>query len=589
MNSLLLNINNIEKMQYTSEYVSKINKGEIVIGKKIEKALNRLNHYLEKYEFDQYEVNRKIAFIETETSQTKGSKEQLKLALPQKVWLEIAWGFYITEEVELINPSTMEFEKQSIRHRVIHEVPLVMARGNGKTTLGSAIALAGQLVDKEEGADIQLLAYNREQAGFLFNAVKTMITRQGTILAKLNVKNKLRSTKQGIYHEPSNSLISIKTSDYETLDGTNAHYNIFDEVHTYDDDFIKVVNDGSAKKRLNWMTWYLTTNGTKRDALFDKYYKKWSNILDGIIESDSIFPLIYEIDSKEDVSDLDSNPDKTKNFQKANPMLNIMPSLTIKSILHDITLSKGDLSAQNEILAKTFNYPSESFGTYFSNEEINGNKELFDEEIFKGTEDKYVNVVIGADLSEVNDLTSISLLRVIDDKFYFKTYSFLPRNSLSNFSKERKKYMLEMHKKGNLILHDNDYNDQKEIYAFIKKILNENYLRPVLLAPDRWHADTFIEEYKKYHNYKVDTINQTVKVLSGPMKLYKTKLALGKVIFNNDLARFAHSNVVVKVDANGNIYPNKSKANDKIDPFMAQLDAFVGYINNEDHISKYES
>ena len=70
-------------------------------------------------------------------------------------------------------------------------------------------------------------------------------------------------TKQGILYETTNSLMSIKTSDYESLDGTNAHYNIFDEVHTYDDDFIKVVNDGSSRKRKNWITWYISTNGTK--------------------------------------------------------------------------------------------------------------------------------------------------------------------------------------------------------------------------------------------------------------------------------------------------------------------------------------
>ncbi|MDS9197281.1 terminase large subunit, partial [Streptococcus pneumoniae] len=108
------------------------------------------------------------------------------------------------------------------------------------------------------------LAYSREQAGYLFNASRAMLSNEESLLHYMREADILRSTKQGILYETTNSLMSIKTSDYESLDGTNAHYNIFDEVHTYDDDFIKVVNDGSSRKRKNWITWYISTNGTKR-------------------------------------------------------------------------------------------------------------------------------------------------------------------------------------------------------------------------------------------------------------------------------------------------------------------------------------
>ncbi|MTW08485.1 terminase large subunit, partial [Streptococcus pneumoniae] len=142
-------------------------------------------------------------------------------------------------------------------------------------------------------------------AGYLFNASRAMLSNEESLLHYMREADILRSTKQGILYETTNSLMSIKTSDYESLDGTNAHYNIFDEVHTYDDDFIKVVNDGSSRKRKNWITWYISTNGTKRDKLFDKYYNIWVDILDEKIVNHSVMPWIYQLD---DVSEI-HNPD----------------------------------------------------------------------------------------------------------------------------------------------------------------------------------------------------------------------------------------------------------------------------------------
>ena len=52
-------------------------------------------------------------------------------------------------------------------------------------------------------------------------------------------------------------------------------------------------------------------------------------------------------------------------------------------------------------------------------------------------------------------------------------------------------------------------------------------------------------------------------------------LMLDKKIFHNknDLLSWAVGNVIVTRDANGNIRPDKSKATEKIDPFVATLNA----------------
>ena len=59
------------------------------------------------------------------------------------------------------------------------------------------------------------------------------------------------------------------------------------------------------------------------------------------------------------------------------------------------------------------------------------------------------------------------------------------------------------------------------------------------------------------------------------------------MIFNDPVAVFCHMNVVVKIDGNGNIFPNKEKAKEKIDVFASQLDAYVAYEKLKEELASY--
>lgn len=562
-------------MKYTKVYVDKINNNEIVVGRKIIQALNRVKTYLDKYEFIGSKAYSKINFIESETCQTKGSNANLKLALPQKVWLEIVWGFY------------KKSESGDKLVRVIHQVPIMMGRGNGKTTLISAVALVGLLIDDEYGADVQILATTRPQAELAFSASKAMLNKAGSLLNKLTLNKQLKRTKQGLMFEPTNSLMSVKTSKYETLDGTNAHYNVFDEVHAYKTDFIKVVNDGSTRKRSNWISWYVTTNGRTRDAVFDRYYKTWADVLSGKIDDDSIFPFLYEIDSLDDVSDIKKHPEKAVNFQKANPMIGHMDSLSVNSIMKDLLSAESDIIAQQEILAKTFNYPMLSYGTFFNNVQVMGNSELY-KDVFKGTEERYKNVILGVDLASVNDIASVALLTKEDDILYYKTFSFLPKESMYKMPYDKQQFLEQQVDNGNLIVHDSPENDIRLIFEHVADYMDSNYLRPVVLAPDPWSIDTFEVLYNDRYGYKTHYIRQGARTLSKPMQSYRSLIDAGKIAWDNTLVNWAHANVVADVDSNNGVKPNKRKSVDKIDPFAAQLDAYVGYYElKEDYLKEW--
>lgn len=565
-------------MRYFDRYVKLVEAKKVPVCYETKLAIKRVQRFKQQYTFKQKEADKRINFIENECSQTKGQSGKLKLALPQKVWLEVAWGFYYDAEVTKTNPETLEEYQTTEERRLINEVPIIVPRGTGKTTLGSAIGEVGQIIDDEYGADIQLLAYSREQAGYLFNASRAMLANEDSLLHLMREAEILRSTKQGILYETTNSLMSIKTSDYESLDGTNSHYNIFDEVHTYDEDFIKVVNDGSRKKRKNWITWYISTNGTKRERVFDKYYAQWVEILEGKRQNDHIMPWIYKLDSVEEVS-------KPETWMKAMPLLGITTEK--ETISAEIEDAKGDPSKQAELMAKTFNLPVNNYLSFFTNEECKGNAEEFEDERFVGNDERNARCVLGLDLSDVNDICSASFMIVDGDKRLFMNRKYMPRNRIEVLPKEQKEKYLAWEQQGHLIIHELDYNDQEYIFNDLREFMTERKIMPLVVGYDKWNAREIVRLFNDYYGDVCVIVEQTVKNLSSNLKVYKSKAQAGKIIFNDPVSTWNHMNVVVKIDGNGNIFPNKEKAKNKIDVFASQLDAYIAYEMKKDELQYY--
>lgn len=571
-------MSNQVKMKYFDEYCRLVDEGKIPLCEEMQLAVKRIKRFKKQYIFRQDKSDKAINFIESECSNTKGVKSRLQLALPQKVWIETAFGFFYEKKIKKINPSTMEEYYESEERRLIHEVPLIIARGSGKTTLASAIGSYGQIADGEYGADIQLLANTREQASYLFNSSREMTNFKQSLLYLMKKGGILSSTKQGMLYRPLNALMSIKTSNYDVLDGTNAHMNIFDEVAQYKEDFIQVVNDGSSRKRKNWMTWYITTNGVLRDAVFDRYYDEWIKILKDVIKDDTVMPFIYKLD---DVSEV-RNP---KCWQKAMPMLGI--TTDEESILRDIERAKNDPVKQQELMAKTFNLPTNSYLSYFTNEECEGNKEQFDIEMFTGSQSEMVKAILGLDLSDVNDICSCSMMLVSGDKRFFIARKYLPRKRIDNLPQAQKEQYLRWEEQGLIKIHELDYNDQSFIFEDLNAFMLSKNIYPVAVGYDKWNAREIKRKFDDYYGDICKEIPQTVKGLSQGLKIYKEKIQNGNIIFNDSLMSWCHANVQVKTDANGNIFPNKAKSKNKIDVFASNLDAFICYENNKTDLEYY--
>ncbi len=581
-------------MKHFEQYAKLIKDGYIPANEYIKLAIKRVERFQKEYEFRQGEADKRIAFIESECSNTKGERGPLKLALPQKVKLEVAWGFYHNVTVTKTDPDTMQKYTISESRRLIHEVPIQDSRGVGKTTLAAAIGNVGQIADGEYGADVQLLAITREQTGYLYNANTAMLNYEPSLLYALKQKELLHGTKKGLMYEPTNSLLTIKTSDYETLDGTNGHYNIFDEVHGYKEDFIDVVNTGSKRKRKNWMSWYLTSGGVVRDMVFDRYKAIWVNILKGVIDDDSVMPWLHQLDNISEVS----NP---RLWGKAVSMLGV--NVEEETIAADIEVAKNDPVKQAELLAKTFGIPIGNYQAYFTNEECDSRPDLFRPDLFQGvistvkkddgsTEEvleRSARVIIGIDLSDVNDICSISFMVPDGENRHFISKKYMPRSTLDKLPKEQFDKYLEWETSGHLHVHEMDYNKPKYIFEDLLEFIHENHMLPVAVGYDPWGIAEMKQLFEDHYGDICHPIPQTVKGLSNLLKVYKSKIGAEqcRILFDDPVATWCHMNVNVKIDGNKNIFPNKQKAKNKIDVFASMLDAFICYENEKENLAYY--
>jgi len=560
-------------------YLTAYEENKIVLCKTMIQAVDRVKRYLGQYEYRHTEVIKRIKFIESACALPTGERELFKLAVPQRFWLSVVYGFFQDIEVEKVDNETGETYTDIDTQRLVREVPLVVGRANGKTALMSALVYTHILLEgANEGAIC--LARVREQAALLYNASREMANREGTLLYNLKQLGVLKSTKQGLLNTNNGSLFSIKTSDARVLDGLGSGTSLafFDECHAYEENFIQVVRDGLFRKNKNPMIWIITTQGHIREAVLDQYLGKWRKVLSGEIEDDSIMPFIYEIDDIEEVRD-------ESKWQKSNPLLGI--TVRKEDIRKDLEASTGNIVLQKELLTKTFNFPTTAHSIYFSNEECRGNRDAFKPELFVGSDYRHAKVVCGIDLSETGDTCCVSFMARKGQNNYFYNLKFLPQKTVDELPASQKERYLQWQSNGDFHFITKPYNCQDEIFEIVQKFVKDNNMQIIKAGYDRWNARRFTQLIEDYHGDILYPVPMTVKQLSPALKIFKSKLQHGEIIFNDPVATWHMGNVAVKADGAGNVYPNKAKATGKIDVAMAMLIALSTYMDNAEELSSY--
>jgi phage terminase large subunit-like protein len=536
------------------EYYSLIESGKEIVSEKVRRIYKKLVSDIDDkesiYEYDSKKANHAIEFIENFCKHSKGKwgGKPIVLEVWQKAFIAAAFGF-----VHGIDGT-----------RKYREVLLVVARKNGKSTVGSGIGLYLQIADGEPGSEVYAVATKKDQAKLVWLESKRMVKKSPALLKRI------KPLVSEMVSEWNDSTFKPLGSDSETLDGLNVHGAMMDEIHAWKDkNLYDVIVDGTSSREQP-MIFMITTAGTVRESVYDMKYEESEMLLNGLddpdgYKDDRFLPIIYELDKREEWTD----PSK---WQKANPGLGTIKK--IDQLETKVNKAKANSLLVKNLLTKDFNIRETSTEAWLTFEQLN-NPDTFDIEKLKPSYG-----IGGCDLSSTTDLTAAKVIFMIpeDPHIYVKQMYWLPEDLLEQRSKEDKIPYNLWHEQGILRTTPGNSVHYKFVTKWFLEIRDECGIYLPWIGYDRWSAKYWVEEMEGYFGKEsMIPIAQGKQTLSSPMRLLGADLGSKLVNYNNNaIDKWCLSNTAIAIDNNLNIQPNKTKnQRRRIDGTAALLNAYV--------------
>lgn len=536
------------------EYWNKIDSGEEIVSDKVRRIYKKLvadlNNFDSEWEYSPKRANHSIEFVENFCKHSKGKMggKPFLLELWQKAMTAALFGFI--HKIDTV--------------RKYREFILIVARKNGKSAWGSAIALYMLVADGEPGPEIVSAATKKDQAKIIWSEAKRMV-KKSPVLSK-----RIRTLVAEMISDFNDGSFKPLSSDSNTLDGLNVHLSLIDELHAIEDkNLYDVIVDGMTAREQP-ISVITTTAGTVREGIFDIKYEEAERIINGYEDPDGykderVLPIIYELDKREEWTD-------ERCWKKANPGLG-----TIKNtdqLRSKVEKAKANHLLVKNLLTKDFNIRETSSEAWLTFEQLN-NLETFDVKELKPSYG-----IGGVDLSSTTDLTAAKVIFMIPDNphIYVMQMYWLPEDLLEQRAKEDKIPYDIWHEMGFLRTTPGNSVHPKFVTEWFNEIRDEYDIYLPWIGYDSWSAKYWVEEMEGFFGKEaMIPVIQGKKTLSAPMKLLGADLEANRVIYNNNpLDKWCLSNTAIEMDKNLNIQPSKLKNQKRrIDGTAALLNAYV--------------
>lgn len=513
---------------------------------------------MSKFYFDEELAERPIKFIEKYCRHMKGKYARQLIVLEewQKKWIRDVFGW---------RDSKTGFRKYQI---VYVEIP----RKNAKSTIAACLALYLTIVEKEHGKEVYSCAGDREQAKLVFNIAKYMLSDDPK-LRKLG-----KTFRDSIVVDKTHSFYKAISSDSKTKHGFNASAIIFDELHVQPNRDLWDTMITSTGAREQPLTIALTTAGVHdTNSIAWEIHDYALKVRDGSIDDESFLPVVFAADPDDDFT-------KEETWKKANPGFG--------------TIVSADYLRKEAKKAETITSYEATFRRLHLNQWTNtttrwiSDKAWMDCDISPINENDFIGraCYAGLDLASHRDITALTFIFPDEDgeRFDVIPYFFAPREKAYTAERRDKVPYLQWEKEGKLILTDGDVTDYNFIQSEILRLMDVFDIKAI--AYDRWNSSQLVINMVD-EGVPMIPWGQGFASMSAPTKSLE-KMILSKQ-FNhggNDVLRWMASNVAMKQDPAGNLKPDKSKSNGRIDGIVAIVMSIGIYLSNdvEDSGSNYD-
>lgn len=472
------------------------------------------------------------------------------------------------------------------RYRVAYvEVP----RGNGKSTLCVVIVGVLMYIDDEPGADIFSAAGTRDQAKEVFNPFKHNVITNPSLnrISKCYQNSVVRFDKRSGMPVASYKAIA---ADADFQHGGSPYGIVFDELHVQPNRELWDVLETGKVKRLQPVTVAITTAGYDRESICYEQHDYARKVIDGVVEDESFFPVIYAAADDDDWRD-------PQVWRKANPNLGV-------SIREEDIASACKKAQEIPALENTFKRLHLNIWTESETRAIPmADWDACDEKPGDIRHSDWIQDRIqrlagcrcfgGLDLSSKTDVAALALLFPPDDgnpMFESLLWYWVPEENAKRRSREPNnagRYE-QWAQYGYMTLVNGSRIDQNLIRLQVNQICEQ--FRLVNVAFDPWNAEKLRIELEA-DGVDMLQFNQTISYFNEPTKELLSMVAEKRLLHGGDpVLRWMASNLSVKEDASGNMRPDKKSSGDKIDGMVALIMAIGSFLANpEDPPNPYEN
>ena len=458
--------------------------------------------------------------------------------------------------------------RDNVKKRRYETAVLEIARKNGKTFLIALVFILLFLLEPKFSK-----FYSVAPDGSLSREVKEAITE--IIGSSPALESRFKIKRDEILCKlTSNKYVPLNYST-SRLDGKLPSVFLCDETGALPTPYAVEAMRSGQLTILNKLGCIISTKYPTSDNPFEDEVGYCMKVLDGIVEDDKYFSLLYEPDDKINWATNDTI------LKHANPL-----ALVVPEIMEDL-ISKRQMAI--EVPSKRENFITKHCNIIYMGL---GTESYIDVNVLKKCKVDKINwsgrpVWLGLDLALTNDNCSVGMVSEEDGNILAEAIAFFPADRIeekTRFEKVDYYYFVETMKAiacGDMTV------DYGVIEDFIMGIESKYGVEVVGIAYDRFNCLSTAQKLKSA-GYKVVETRQHSSVLHPPTKLLKEAIESGRFKYeDNQLLEINFQNAQCTEDTNLNKYVNKKRSNGKVDEVVALINAV--YLMQQDVIFNFGS
>ena len=439
-----------------------------------------------------------------------------------------------------------------------------LPRKNGKSELAAAIALKLLFTDREEGAEIYLAAADRDQASLVFNVAAEMVRRHRHLSRRAKI---IDSTKRIVFPKMG-SFIRAIPADVAGSYGYNAHGIIPDELHAWPKRDLWDALTTSTGAREQPLVFAITTAGYDRTSICWEQHEYARQIIAGTIQDPTFFGYIRAAPEDADWKD-------EKVWEACNPALGDFRS--IDEIRTMSRRAEHTPALQNTFKRLYLNQWTQQADRWIDIDVWDRSAGVIEEEELAG------RVCYGMlDLATVSDMTAWVLAFPGEgDHVDILARFFCPRDKVNDRGNRFKDQYQVWERQGFLTVTEGNATD----YAFVKAqiLADVQKFQMVDMNVDRLFQAHQLAQELMEEGIVVIGFGMGYMSMAAPMKELERRLLLGKINHGgNPIMRWMADNVAVKEDPAGNLKPDKSESQGKIDGIIGIVGALDRVMRNDE-------